>query len=270
MVRAAQSTCAPGRPCAGWSAPGPASKGGRFAPRGFAGGAPEARPQTTSSAARTGPAIDLSRVAVQAPGRARTDTVISRLEPGITTETQVGEGLGPLLDPEPTGSGGWCNIQSASFASIPSGAVAATMSGSKLSASFTMIGDFAPRIPCNCSCGEYRQYVRGTFTANGSPVAHSLGGGRLLDPTTFQEDGDVAAGTVYGHRSVVGTKSIFTPDQAGGCRFEGSDEPGISNTGSGVALAMNLDFRGELIDTCRSNTVLASSSWTVSGSGTTP
>lgn len=162
-----------------------------------------------------------------------------------------------------------CYIRSASFDTIPSGAVAATFTGKKLGASFSMIGDFVPRIPCTCYCGEYRQYVRGTFTAGGSPVAHSLGGGRTLHPTTFQEDGDLAAGTAYGYRSSPGTKSVFTPDQAGGCRFKGEDEPGISSA-SGTAVAMSLDFKGDLIDTCRGNQVLATSSWTVAGSGTVP
>lgn len=132
-----------------------------------------------------------------------------------------------------------------------------------------MRASFTPRIPCTCYCGEYRQYVRGSFTANGSAVTHMLGPGRPMSATTFQEDGDVGAGTVYGHRAVRGTKSRFVPDQAGGCGFEGEDEPGISAP-SGTVVAMNLDFRGELIDTCRSNRVMANAAWSVAGSATIP
>jgi hypothetical protein len=200
-----------------------------------------------------------------ADGRGSTVTAtIDEHEEGVITETQLLPGSPPFATPKDG-----CYIESAGFANIPSGAVSATLSGAKLGAAFTMIGDFAPRIPCDCSCGEYRQYIRGTFTANGRSLTHSLGGGRTLHPTTFQEDGDVAAGTAYGHRSSLGTKSKFTPDQMGGCRFEGADEPGVSG-GSGARLAMNLDFRADLIDTCRSNMMLASSSWNVSGSATVP
>ena len=79
----------------------------------------------------------------------------------------------------------------------------------------------------------------------------------------------MAAGTVYGHRAVLGTKSKFLPDQAGGCRFEGEDEPGISSAVSGTVLGMNLDFKGELIDT-RDNSQILEKHWWVTGTGTVP
>lgn len=157
------------------------------------------------------------------------------------------------------------------FTTIPSGVINATLSGTRLGASFDMIANFTPPSGGNCSAGEYRQYVAGTFTANGNPVVHSLGGGRTLHPTNFQEDGDVGAGTVYGHRSVVGTLSKFdTPDQATGCRFKGHDDPGISSSVSGTVLGINLKFRGDLIDTSNGNAVLATSSWSVVGNATVP
>jgi hypothetical protein len=176
-----------------------------------------------------------------------------------------------LASPAPASASGssGCSIDSAAFSSIPSGAIPATWSGRKLGAAFVMRGDFTPRIPCNAAPGEYRQYVRGVFTADGAPVAHMLGPGRPLSPTTFQEDGDVGLGTVYGHRAVPGTKSRFVPDQATGPTFEGEDEPGISGV-SGHAVSMNLEFEGALIDTSRSNQVLASSAWSVAGSGRVP
>lgn len=96
-----------------------------------------------------------------------------------------------------------------------------------------------------------------------------LGPGRPLSATTFQEDGDVAAGTVYGHRSVLGTKSRFLPDQAGGCEFRGEDEPGISAS-SGTVVAIDLEFQGDLVDTSASNRVVTTSSWKASGSATMP
>lgn len=162
-----------------------------------------------------------------------------------------------------------CALSSATFTSIPSGTLAATLSGGRLQAPFVMRATFDTPIPCTCANGEYRQYVRGTFTAGGATVTHMLGPGRPMSATVFQEDGDVGAGTVYGHRAIPGTKSRFRPDQATGCQFEGEDEPGISAP-SGTAVTMNLDFRGDLIDTSDANRVVTTASWSVAGSGTMP
>ncbi len=205
-----------------------------------------------------------ARGSLDRPQRVATNTSVVSRENGVVTETTNGRGT-----PSAPTTTSRCAITSATFATVPSGTITAALNGSKLEGPFQIRADFTRPIPCNCSCGEYRQYVRGTFTANGRPVTHRLGPGRVLHPTNFQEDGDVSLGTVYGHRSVRGTKSRFTPDQAGGCRFEGEDEPGISSS-SGTRVAMNLGFRGDLIDTCRGNAVLTSSSWSVVGSATIP
>lgn len=178
------------------------------------------------------------------------------------TETTRPSTVGPV-------AANHCALTSAIFTSIPSGTVAATLSGGRLQAPFVMRATFSNPIPCTCVNGEYRQYVRGTFTAGGSPVTHMLGPGRPLSATTFQEDGDVAAGTVYGYHSIPGTKSRFRPDQATGCQFEGEDEPGISAP-SRTVVTMNLDFRGDLIDTSDSNRVVTTASWSVAGSATMP
>jgi len=163
-----------------------------------------------------------------------------------------------------------CSV-TGSFSSIPSGTLSATLSGTKLGAAFNMIGNFTPSIPCNCSGGEYRQYVRGTFTRNGSNVTHYLCG-TTLNPTTFQEDCGIFGGTVYkyGYRSIPFDNSKFiNPDQATGCTFQGFDNPGITGS-SGDTLAVNLDFKGELIDIWNGNNVLASSAWSVVGTATVP
>jgi hypothetical protein len=159
-----------------------------------------------------------------------------------------------------------------SFSSIPKGTLQATLSGSKLGATFNMIGNFSPTSKsCSCSCGEYRQYIRGSFTKNGRPVVHALCGGNL-EQKVFNEDCVIQGGTNYryGYRSLSFATSKFTHlDQATGCRFEGFDAPGITGA-SGERLAVNLDFQGALVDTCNGNKVLASSSWSVSGSATVP
>jgi hypothetical protein len=184
----------------------------------------------------------------------------------VETGTQA---FGPPVAPKPAPAGNHCALTAANFTSIPSGTVAAKIVGGRLQGPFVMRATFENAIPCNCSNGEYRQFIRGSFTAGGKPVTHMLGPGRPLSATTFQEDGDVGAGTVYGHRSTPGTKSRFLPDQQGGCKFEGEDEPFIGSS-PGTVVTMNLEFSGDLIDTSASNRVLNTSSWSVSGSATIP
>lgn len=189
---------------------------------------------------------------------------------GVETETTPPSGSPPVAEPAQPAQAArpFCAV-TGSFSTIPSGTVAATMTGTKLGATFSMVGDFNSAIPCTCACGEYRQYVRGKFTAGGSPVTHNIGPGITLDPTTFKLDGNASTVNYFGRRNSRTTYSHFEPDQAGGCQFQGLDIPGIS-AGSGTALVVDLDFRGELIDTCDSNRVLVTKSWSVKGSATVP
>jgi hypothetical protein len=190
-----------------------------------------------------------------------TETIaVNRLENEATTTVNGGGGTASSS----------CSV-TGSFTTIPSGSLAATVSGGRLRASFSMIGEFSPSIPCNCSGGEYRQYVRGRFTRNGSNVTHRLCGTNL-HPTNYQEDCGIFGGTTYkyGYRSIHFGNSYFTnPDQATGCRFVGYDSPGIGGA-SGDTVAVNLDFLGALIDTDNGNKVLAASAWSVVGSATLP
>jgi len=171
-----------------------------------------------------------------------------------------------------------CHIEGARFTDIPSGDVPATLRGNRLSGTFKMAARFAANVPCNCHCGEYRQYIRGTGSVNDRPQAVPIGGNRTLDPKTFQEDGELARGTAhlaFGHRAWPGTDNAYKRDQEGGCRFEGKDTPQISVFAqrpnakvSGTRLALALEFRADLIDTCRADNVLATATWTVTGTGT--
>lgn len=197
----------------------------------------------------------------------RDDDVIAETNgPDASRPGGAPPGVATPADNRPEG----CYLESASFAAIPSGDVPATLTGKTLAANFSIIGEFVPRTPCLCACGEYRQYVKGAFTANGKPVTHSLGPGRNLNPTTMQQDGDAGLGTAYGYHSVKSSRSIFVqPEQKNGCRFEGNDQPGITS-GSGKTVAMDLEYLGVLIDTCQGNKELASSAWTVSGSAKIP
>jgi len=137
----------------------------------------------------------------------------------------------------------------ASFQAVPSGTLVPTLVGNRLRAPFNIVANFAPKdqsSPNDVGFGEYRQYVRGSFTCNGNPVVHMLGPGRPLHPDTWQEDGDVGSGTVYGYRAILGTGSRFVnPDQATGTQFQGYDEPGIASA-SGDVVTIDLEFRGHL------------------------
>ena len=133
--------------------------------------------------------------------------------------------------------------------------------------SFNMNADFSSRESCECGCCEYRQYVRGRFLANGAAVTHQLPSGPL-SATTFQEDGipnfyGAGSHAFYGHRADAGfPNDVYqAPDRATGCEYRGFDRPGIS--GPQDLYEVDLEFRGEIIDTCCWNRVLRSSTWRV-------
>lgn len=160
------------------------------------------------------------------------------------------------------------------FTSIPSGRLPATMSGGKFGASFNMDGKFEAPIPCNCSCGEYRQLVRGWASVDGTRVVHPLCS-NTLHPTTWQEDCKTVGGKdlKYGYRSIRFATSKFTdPDQATGCEFDGFDAPGfpLASRSSGDKLELHLEFEGCLVDACDSDRILVTSNWSVEGNGTVP
>jgi hypothetical protein len=202
--------------------------------------------------------------------RPLTQSTVSLFETGEGTETLHGEPSGTMAADGGGAPAASCGV-TGSFSKIPNGVMTASFIGSKLGASFDMIADFtATAIPCSCSCGEYRQYVRGVFKKNGTTVVHRLCA-NTLDPTTYHEDCATVGGTDYryGYRSIPFASSKFTsPDQATGCRFEGYDAPGIVGA-SGDRLQLSLDFYADLVDTCRGMT-LTGSAWSVIGDAIVP
>lgn len=159
----------------------------------------------------------------------------------------------------------------ARFTTIPSGTLRPTLSGTSYNAPFDMIADFTPSGSCTtCATGEYRQYVKGYFKLNGATVTHNLCGTTLS--SSWQEDCGVFGGNTYkyGYHSIPFGNSRFTPNQADGCHFIGHDAPGFSNLVSGDRPEINLQFKGDLIDTGNGNNVLATSNWSVSGTSTVP
>lgn len=141
----------------------------------------------------------------------------------------------------------------------------------RLHESFNMNADFDNKGKCRCRCCEYRQYVRGTFTFNGVAAIHQLPDGPL-EPITWREDGvpnHFAPGQhlFYGHRGAPGTLTDIyqNPNRATGCEYRGFDDPGMSHPNPAVAIVMNLEFRGEIIDVCRGR-VVRTTTWTVNHS----
>ncbi len=113
--------------------------------------------------------------------------------------------------------------------------------------------------PCECSCCEFRQFIRGSFVLGGIRLTHNLGRGRTLHPLIYQEDGN-AAGQRYGHRSdppppVV--DSYFPGPRATGCLYLGDDSPGMQCIFPGIQYAIDLHFVSFISDFCRGETLLA-------------
>jgi hypothetical protein len=139
--------------------------------------------------------------------------------------------------------------------------------------------------PAACFCGEYRQYVRGSVTANGRRVEHLMadpaGGSRAMLPRpgpgaaadNFQEDGMTAArspfgaNTFYGHRGApYGNGNEFDqyfPDRATGCDWRGHDEPGPNDVPPGTLIEVDADFRAQVIDVVNGNEPLDTREWSV-------
>lgn len=153
----------------------------------------------------------------------------------------------------------------------PNGNVVPQSSNGRYAGSFNNSAQFTDA-SANCSAGEYRQYVKGAFAANGSPVSHVLCGLVLLDPATYREDGcppPVPSGGIraYGYRSGAGDAyDLYTPSpRASGCQYQMFDSPGFNNVQPGTRYSIALSFKGVLIDTSNPGRPLATKEWTVQG-----
>jgi Hemopexin len=161
----------------------------------------------------------------------------------------------------------------------------------KVGESFALEVDFESAVYATaCAVGEYRQFVRGQFTLNGSPVNHLLanpaGGAPLpLLPTpppgaaadNFREDGippplPSLTHMWYGHRAEntagnADTSDRYLPDRATGCQYRGTDFPSLRGP-PGMTYSVQLDFRGQAIDSGTGGAVVATNDWSVNCSGT--
>lgn len=156
----------------------------------------------------------------------------------------------------------------------PTSNITPTFDGGRYAGSFRNTATFTCGSGETCAAGAYRQYVMGSFSANGSQLAHVLCGSVVLSTAAYYEDGcppngsSCAGCTAYGYRACTMTNDGYTnPDQATGSDFWMTDAPGINNVKAGTLYAINLSFQGKLINTTNSS-VLVTRTWTVSGSAT--
>ncbi|MFB2976721.1 hypothetical protein [Microseira sp. BLCC-F43] len=113
-------------------------------------------------------------------------------------------------------------------------------------------GSLARRSPtsyCDCSCGEYRQYIKGHVIINGRRETIHLWGGAVLEENVYHEDGlERNPRGRYGHRNETQTTDEdFLPDRATGCSYRGRDFPRIM---IGSEVDMLYQFKGQTYDSC--------------------
>jgi hypothetical protein len=129
---------------------------------------------------------------------------------------------------------------------------------------FEMEADFtASGRRCRCSCCEYRQFVRGTFTdGGGAPVRFDLPSGPL-DPAHFCEDGAIdefgpGRPGYYGHRDTSSAGDAYSgAGAAQGCAYRANETASCPPTDS-----VHLEFLGLIVDRCR-RVVAAKRTWVV-------
>jgi hypothetical protein len=162
---------------------------------------------------------------------------------------------------------------------------------------FMMGGRFRVVLRLNPAMGcphfEYRQFIRGTCTAQrghfmGSPASalnwlpdgteidrsgvFAIPGG--LNASVFHEDGLLVHGvpTRMGYRSAVptladGLEDRYLPDQANGCQYVGVDTYGLRDTTrvAGTRIRLHLWFEGRVIDRSHRDTIIETHRWEAHG-----
>jgi hypothetical protein len=109
-------------------------------------------------------------------------------------------------------------------------------------------GEIGPPIPyCACSCGEYRQYVKGHILRNGVSVEPTVADGATLEESTWHEDGP----KTYGHRDRDARpgNAFAEPDRDSGCHFHAWDYPEVY-ADPGDTLDVDVQFKGQTYDKC--------------------
>lgn len=145
---------------------------------------------------------------------------------------------------------------------VPTGNISADWNGVSIRKQFDMDANFFPK--AEQKYGEYRQYVKGKFSTPTGDLKHDLGGGVMLDPNNFIEDGPGQ----YGHREnpdydAPNGKDIYNnPDRPTGNHYVGRDTPSLTPGGTGK-YTLDLAFKGELIDK-RNGSAFKTAYWNIS------
>jgi hypothetical protein len=114
---------------------------------------------------------------------------------------------------------------------------------------------------CRCSCCEYRQFVRGTFSDSaGGTVRFDMATGPL-DPNEYREDGrtqefDPKHG-FYGHRDTSSPGDDYSAGTPRGCSYRGNEKASSPPTEGVYA-----EFVGLIVDRCQRK-VVAVQTWGV-------
>jgi hypothetical protein len=223
-----------------------------------------------------GPAFNFGDIPVFAPvnGGHRAARESTRAPGGADTEEDVtvnGGGAadaGAAPDAGPTGAAVTPRCEVASGPTYtPTGAIPPVIAGGRKTYPFTLAATFrnlspAAILPSCCSVRQYIKWDQRYVDSKGGPPHSGFPSSHPVD--TWIEDRDTRDKR-YGHRSgphadpVAGGGDEYTTrgvrDQAGGDTYNGRDAPSapVSRTG-------RWQFRLDVIDTCNSNTVKASSS----------
>jgi hypothetical protein len=129
---------------------------------------------------------------------------------------------------------------------------------------FEMEADFIVRgRRCRCSCCEYRQFVRGTFSDGaGASLPFDMPSGPL-NPKRYCEDGAIdefgpGKHGYYGHRDTSSPGDAYGgTGEAEGCTYRATETPSCP-----ASEGVHLEFLGLIVDRCRGK-VVAKRKWVV-------
>jgi hypothetical protein len=111
---------------------------------------------------------------------------------------------------------------------------------------------------CACSCCAFVQFVQGFFDINGVRQAHTLpGSGAALSPTAMGQDSPI----------IPHVGCNVAPAPGGGLL---NDTPGLRGIAATDVIHVHLEFDAQTIDTCSSNTSVASRLFTLDITGAHP
>lgn len=158
----------------------------------------------------------------------------------------------------------------------PASTFAPVLSGSDFNAPFNVTATFSSDTKGACTDLSYRQYVFGTFAVNSVIVNHWLcqKTNVSLSPSTYLEDGCPPNGsnctgcTAYGYRQCNMTNDGYF-DQSSTSEFWMYDAPGFTNVQPGKTYAVNLNFKGEIVNT-KTSTLVQQAKWEVTGQVSIP